>query len=408
MMEPSGIIKFSRMIYLYYLYLNLTIMRNALKIASGVIFLLVICSRLQAKPSCLLPTHPSVQSLEKLADSIFNLPYGQLSFLSLDKMNAWVKDRASRWESHLANAADLKPADRTMLSLYGKAKIMICKSQYVFSNPWAKQHTDALSPWILDGQDVNQPAIAALDPMLAYQYVTAILDAKIGKTYMDPLGSYSVFNGRINEYAYLLRSDCPDSVKHRYLNFMLPTELHRNRISPELSVMEPYIFMGFKDPAILHYYDSILTWYHRLDKGQPAPDFTFHDYNGRIMKLADFRGKKLVIDTWATWCHSCIERLPNYDSLSAANKDPNTVFITFSIDEIDSADTSNAWRMFVRDHHMNPASSFHATAKNLAAFRTAYGITEVPHYFMIDKEGRIVTLHSITPWDPQFLWYLKD
>jgi peroxiredoxin len=383
-------------------------MSKSLKIANRTLFLVVLFISLHARSAAFPPAQPSVKSLEKLADSLFNLKYEQVSTYSLDKINAWVKDRTSRWESILAAAGGLKPADRSMLSLYGKAKLMVSKSEYVSMNPWAKLHTDALSPWVLDGQDVNDPVIAALDPTLAYQYLTAMLDAKIGRTYLDPLASYSVFSGRINEYTYLLKSNCPDSVKHRFLNFMLPVELHRNRISLELSVMEPYIYQAFKDPAILHYYDSILTWYHRLDKGQPAPDFTIHDYNGKVMKLADFRGKKLVIDTWATWCHSCIERLPNYDSLAAANKDPNTVFITFSIDDIDSSETSMSWRNFVTTHHMDPASSFHATADNLDAFRKAYGITEVPHYFMIDKAGKIVTLHSILPWDPEFLWYLKD
>lgn len=372
-------------------------MRNALKITSGVLFLLVVCSSLHAKPAGLPPNQPSVKSLEKLADSIFNLTYGLMPAISMDKMNAWCKDRTSRWEGHLDNAAGLKPADMNMLRLYGKAKLLVCKSQYVSINPWAKEHTDALSPWVLDGQDVNEPGLAALDPTLAYQYIRAILDAKIGVTYLGPLVSYSVYSGRINEYVYLLKSDCPDSVKHRFFSFLLLVELHRNRISPELTVMEPYIYKGFKDPAILHYYDSLLTWYHHLDKGQPAPDFTIHDYNGRIMKLSDFKGKKLVIDTWATWCHSCIERLPNFDSLAAANKDPNTVYITFSIDNVDSSDTSVAWRNFIKEHHMDPASSFHATTDNLAAIMKEYAITEVPHYFIIDKEGKIVTLHSITP-----------
>ncbi|TAM62445.1 redoxin domain-containing protein, partial [bacterium] len=39
--------------------------------------------------------------------------------------------------------------------------------------------------------------------------------------------------------------------------------------------------------------------------GQPAPDFTLTTLDGKRVQLADFRGKTLVLNVWATWCPPC-------------------------------------------------------------------------------------------------------
>lgn len=115
-----------------------------------------------------------------------------------------------------------------------------------------------------------------------------------------------------------------------------------------------------------------------------------------------------MIDNWATWCSVCVANLPRYDSLAKANKDPNTVFINISIDAMDSADNSLSWRQYIEQHHMDPTSSLNGPEKELNAFRKAYNIWEVPHYYIIDKDGKIVSLNCISPLDPEFLNYLKQ
>ena len=48
---------------------------------------------------------------------------------------------------------------------------------------------------------------------------------------------------------------------------------------------------------------------------QPAPEVAFTDMEGKPIKLADFRGKLLVVNLWATWCLPCLEEMPSLEQL---------------------------------------------------------------------------------------------
>ena len=52
--------------------------------------------------------------------------------------------------------------------------------------------------------------------------------------------------------------------------------------------------------------------------GSPAPDFHLRTVDGKPVALADFRGKTLVINEWATWCPPCREETP--DLIASAKK----------------------------------------------------------------------------------------
>src|SRR6266496_3380236 len=51
---------------------------------------------------------------------------------------------------------------------------------------------------------------------------------------------------------------------------------------------------------------------------QPAPETGFTDTDGNAASLADFRGKPVVINLWATWCRPCLKEMPSLDRLQTA------------------------------------------------------------------------------------------
>jgi thiol-disulfide isomerase/thioredoxin len=54
----------------------------------------------------------------------------------------------------------------------------------------------------------------------------------------------------------------------------------------------------------------------RSHKGEPAPDTAFNDPDGEETTLADFQGRPLLVNLWASWCAPCVKELPTLDALA--------------------------------------------------------------------------------------------
>ena len=74
----------------------------------------------------------------------------------------------------------------------------------------------------------------------------------------------------------------------------------------------------------------------KLKKGQPAPDFTLKDIDGKAWKLSDLKGKKIVmIDFWATWCNICKREMPILQKVYLEYKDRGVEFFGIALDDIE-------------------------------------------------------------------------
>jgi len=54
---------------------------------------------------------------------------------------------------------------------------------------------------------------------------------------------------------------------------------------------------------------------------QPAPEVAFTDMAGNPAALADFKGKLLLVNLWATWCQPCLREMPSLERLQASQGD---------------------------------------------------------------------------------------
>lgn len=68
------------------------------------------------------------------------------------------------------------------------------------------------------------------------------------------------------------------------------------------------------------------------DSPRELPDLRFKDGSGKPVSLADFRGRMVLLNLWATWCGPCREEMPTLDRLQAAIGGPDFEVLALSID----------------------------------------------------------------------------
>ena len=129
----------------------------------------------------------------------------------------------------------------------------------------------------------------------------------------------------------------------------------------------------------------------RLDKiGTPAPDVTVHDLAGKPVRLADLRGKYVLIDFWATWCAPCTVEIPRMQAAYAKYKAKGFEIVAVSLDE-----TKGAVDEFVRARKLPWKQVHNATSDGDLV--EAFGVKTIPATFLIDPAGKIVRLELRGP-----------
>ena len=121
-----------------------------------------------------------------------------------------------------------------------------------------------------------------------------------------------------------------------------------------------------------------------LNKGDIAPDITMTNLAGEEVKLSDYRGKKVVLNFWATWCPPCRDEMPHMQKYYDENKEKQNVEIigfnmTFSGDSIEKVE------QFVASYKLTfPIyTTFDENIMN------QYEVMYMPTTYFINEDGRI-------------------
>lgn len=121
----------------------------------------------------------------------------------------------------------------------------------------------------------------------------------------------------------------------------------------------------------------------QLDVGAVVPDFSFPTPKGDLLGLADFRGKYLIIDFWASWCGPCLNLIPHLKEVYEQYNKLGVEVLSVSIDS-----KEKAWHKAMDSLKM-PWSQVLApeSGKNIM---NLYQFGGIPHLVLLGKEGKII------------------
>jgi thiol-disulfide isomerase/thioredoxin len=130
-----------------------------------------------------------------------------------------------------------------------------------------------------------------------------------------------------------------------------------------------------------------------LDPPAPAPQVAFEVEGGRSATLADYRGRAVLLNFWATWCPPCRQEMPSLERLAARLGGDDLVVMTMSVDRGDESQITDFYERIgaahlgiFRDPEMSLAHRLH--------------VVGLPTTVLIDADGMIVAeVVGAVEWD---------
>jgi peroxiredoxin len=120
-----------------------------------------------------------------------------------------------------------------------------------------------------------------------------------------------------------------------------------------------------------------------LDVGDPAPDWTLRDAEGRAHALAEYRGRVVVLDFWATWCTLCSKVMPRMEKLH--RKYGGQGVVVFGVSSWETGDPAAKMKQ------KNCTYGLLLKGEEIAP---AYGVETLPAVCVIGPDGRVVYSHT--------------
>lgn len=120
----------------------------------------------------------------------------------------------------------------------------------------------------------------------------------------------------------------------------------------------------------------------------PAPPFTLPDLDGRPVSLADFAGRVVLVDFWATWCEPCKQQIPVLNQFH--RRHPEVTVLGVSVD----AGGREAVAPFAAEHGIE-----YPVLLGSESLARDFGVPGFPALVVVDADGRLDSLHLgvITP-----------
>jgi thiol-disulfide isomerase/thioredoxin len=134
--------------------------------------------------------------------------------------------------------------------------------------------------------------------------------------------------------------------------------------------------------------------------GNPAPDFTLNDINGKPLALRSLRGKWVIIDFWGSWCKWCIKGIPDMKEYYAKYSGKLEIL------GVDCNDTVEKWKAAVKQYELPWLHVYWDKDDEENNPLALYGVRGFPTKVIIDPKGNVAKV--IVGEDPAFYDYLDE
>jgi peroxiredoxin len=126
------------------------------------------------------------------------------------------------------------------------------------------------------------------------------------------------------------------------------------------------------------------TW-DSLIAGEPAPSFDLPALTGGRVKLADLKGKPVVLNFWASWCTPCRKEMPDFQALYDKYQDTGLQVYGINVGES---------KVTVENFRSQVGANFPILIDEGDQAQTAYRILPLPATFFIDGTGKIRAVYQ--------------
>jgi Thiol-disulfide isomerase and thioredoxins len=127
-----------------------------------------------------------------------------------------------------------------------------------------------------------------------------------------------------------------------------------------------------------------------LVPGSQLSTFNFTTFAGDVYSLPQLKGKKVLVNFWASWCTTCVDEAAALQTVwGQISADQSVVFIG-----VDYADTEPAARAYLQKYGIT-----YLNGPDLrSALSQQFHITGVPETYLIDENGRVIAV-KIGPFE---------